>query len=115
MVKIRPGISNEWEDFVKTSTLKQVKTMLTDNSGEYIKHLFSISLYCVNKLRKQYNAPGKNGCPIGKRGVDNTEIIPFLGTMTDEAVGNRFGLTRSRIHQIRKKLNVLPYTIKGLR
>lgn len=38
-------------------------------------------------------------------------LLDLLGTMTDREVGERYNLSRQRIHQIRLKLNVRPYTV----
>lgn len=38
-------------------------------------------------------------------------LLDLLGKMTDREVGERYNLSRQRIHQIRLKLNIGPYTV----
>lgn len=38
-------------------------------------------------------------------------LLDLLGKMTDREVGERYNLSRQRVHQIRDKLNIGPYTV----
>lgn len=40
------------------------------------------------------------------------EIIELFGKETDQTIGLKYGLSRQRIHQIRKKLGIKPYNEK---
>jgi transposase len=99
-----PGLRIDWEPIIPhlgTAFDKDVANMFGISTAEVCKKRNELNILAYGKQSDRLHNP--------RNKIDWAPIIPYLGTMIDKDVADKFGVSTTQIWRMRQEFNIPPY------